>query len=162
MTGRTGSQKNGGRVSADPVATRKSGSERTADRSPGVPAARVCAVCGASMQGRSPRARFCSDRCRGRARRHRDLVASPPGVSAEGALVEATRAELGAGRGLDSAAGQAALVLAGRIDSGADSGTGLAALVREWRACVDDALRASSPAGDDWIDDLLGAERPSW
>jgi hypothetical protein len=54
---------------------------------------------------------------------------------------------------LDSTAGQAALALARRIDDGAESSAGLAALSRELRAALAEALSRVESQGDA-LDDL--------
>lgn len=51
-------------------------------------------------------------------------------------LAASTRAELAAVGRLETAAGQAALLLAERLDAGRDTGQGLAALTREWRVTM--------------------------
>jgi hypothetical protein len=66
----------------------------------------------------------------------------------------AVRRELDvAGRGA-SALGQAALLLAERIDAGTDTGSVVAALSRELRATLEAATRAASPRRPDRVDEL--------
>ena len=57
-----------------------------------------------------------------------------------------------AGRG-DSAIGRAALVMAAKIQNGKESGSSLAALNREWRATMAEAVRGVAVA-EDPIDEL--------
>jgi hypothetical protein len=57
-------------------------------------------------------------------------------------------AELQAAGRLDSSAGQAAVALARRIDDGAESSAGLAALTREMRAAMAEALARAEASGD--------------
>lgn len=126
--------------------------------------ARTCDACGADFDARSPRARFCSDKCRSRARYRREVLGQPEAVAAPkpkrtrkskaepepiptgtlGAVV----AELQAAGRLDSSAGQAAVALARRIDDGAESSAGLAALTREMRAAMAEALARAEASGD--------------
>ena len=62
----------------------------------------------------------------------------------QGAVGRATRAELEAAHRTTTAMGQAALVLAARLDSGLDNGTALASLAKEWRATLEAATADSS------------------
>ena len=99
---------------------------------------RQCATCGASIEGRNARARFCSDLCRARGRR--DGLATPATVEPDvvavaGRVTAATRAEvveLGVG---GSALAEVALVLALQVDALADPRT-MPGLTREWRAAM--------------------------
>ena len=127
--------------------------------------ARTCDACGADFDARSPRARFCSDKCRSRARYRREVLGQPEAVASPkpkrtrkakaaaepdapvGAL-GAVLAELQAAGRLDSSAGQAAVALARRIDDGAESSSGLAALTREMRAAMAEALSRVEASGD--------------
>ena len=131
---------------------------------------RVCARCGANFEGRSSRATYCSARCRVAAHeaRKRGEVSTgslPAEVEAElrgsvDGVRAATLSALERGGVTATPAGQVALVLAARIDSPADSdsGSALAAAVREHRSALADALAQSVVvvAGDP-IDEL--AER---
>ncbi|MBK8772691.1 MAG: hypothetical protein IPM06_20000 [Rhizobiales bacterium] len=64
-------------------------------------------------------------------------------------LESSTRAALAGAKLTDDPAGIAALVLARRIDSGAlDTGAGLAALVREHRAALGDAMSRATVEAD--------------
>lgn len=63
-------------------------------------------------------------------------------------MVEATRARLLAAGVLDSMEGQAALLIAERMQSGNDTGSGIAALNRELAATVDRALSQQAVAAD--------------
>jgi hypothetical protein len=77
------------------------------------------------------------------------------------ALEESIRAELAAVDRVGSATGQLALVLARRIDSGRDTGAGLASLARQLRdtlaAATVNAVDAVSPV--DRLRDELAARR---
>jgi hypothetical protein len=95
-------------------------------------------------------AKFCGDRCRKRAQRQRQPDGGParepvplPAASAIPAGVEAAvGAELAAAGRTGTSSGQSALALARRIDGGAgEPASGLAAMVRELRAAVADAVK---------------------
>lgn len=75
----------------------------------------------------------------------------PPRKS--GGLLEATRAQLEAAGRLDTIAGQAALVLAEQLVSGQHSGAGYAALVKELRATIAEALDGAAVV-DDPLDEI--------
>jgi hypothetical protein len=111
---------------------------------------KVCADCGAGFDAKRAAAKYCGDRCRKRAqRRPRRNSVNRVDVNQPGAVEQATAAGLaGAGRA-GSPAGQCALVLAQRIDQAdGEPGGGLAALVREHRAALADALAGVVPAGN--------------
>lgn len=122
----------------------------------------TCARCAQTFSTSSRRARFCSPKCRTQATRARakgeaETLAVPakpkrtrkPKAEAvpTGAL-GAVVAELQAAGRLDSSAGQAAVALARRIDDGAESSAGLAALTREMRAAMAEALSRAEATGD--------------
>ena len=129
----------------------------------------TCAACSTDFEARSSRARFCSAKCRydahyrrtrlglpegpatpepakGKAKPMRTAKAKPEAVptGALGAVLDELQA---AGR-LQSSAGQAAVALARRIDDGAESSAGLAALTREMRAAMAEALSRAEATGD--------------
>ena len=108
-----------------------------------------CGSCGAAFESKRAAGRWCSDRCRKRAQRAPApavVLAVPPG---EGELTEVTRLELQEAGRVDTSLGQAALLLARRLDStSADTGSSLAALVREHRATLAEATRGLKVAGD--------------
>lgn len=118
-----------------------------------------CARCAQTFTAKRKAARFCSVKCRNAAARARaagqpESLAKPkrtrkPKAQATptGAL-GAVIAELTAAGRLDSSAGQAAVALARRIDDGAESSSGLAALTREMRAAMAEALSRVEVAGD--------------
>lgn len=110
---------------------------------------RLCDVadCRRAYEAGSKRGRFCSAACRQRAHRGAATTAEPapsplePGVltatpSGQGRVASATARALDEVNRVDTALGQAALALAERIDSGKDTGAGLASLNREWRATL--------------------------
>ena len=108
--------------------------------------------------GRRPDARFCSERCRKAAARAAagvpvQLISTPSPVADGGSLTAATLAELAAADRVDCALGQAALALARRVDAGHESGSSVAALVRELRVTMEAALDGAARA-DDVVDEL--------
>lgn len=125
---------------------------------------KTCARCARTFTAKRQVARFCSVACRNAAaaarakgqpeakviaakpKRTRKAAAPEPDapVGALGAVLTELRA---AGR-LESSAGQAAVALARRIDDGAESSAGLAALTREMRAAMAEALARAEAAGD--------------
>ena len=126
----------------------------------------TCARCAQTFSTSSRRARFCSPKCRtqatrARARGEAESVAVPskpkPKRTRKPAPLEADApvgalgavlAELRVAGRLDSSAGQAAVALARRIDDGAESSSGLAALTREMRAAMAEALSRVEASGD--------------
>ncbi len=128
----------------------------------------TCAACSTDFDARSSRARFCSAKCRYDAHYRRTKLGLPEGpAKPEQAKPKRTRkakptpesdapvgtlgavlAELREAGRLDSSAGQAAVALARRIDDGAESSAGLAALTRELRAAMAEALARAEAAGD--------------
>ncbi len=128
---------------------------------------RTCARCSETFQTPRPEARFCSKRCRTQASRARakgepeSLKPKPepkpkrtrkakaaPEPDAPVGTSGAVLAELQAAGRLQSSAGQAAVALARRIDDGAESSAGLAALTRELRAAMAEALARAEASGD--------------
>lgn len=89
------------------------------------------------MTARRGDARWCSDRCRKAASRASERA---PETSEPGPVLTRTVEAVGNDEGPLSAA---ALVLAARIDAGRDSGSALAAVVREWRSLLE-AVAAGS------------------
>jgi hypothetical protein len=122
---------------------------------------RDCDRCGQPFAPASKRARFCSVKCRTQATRARatgqpESIAKPkrarkPKAQAEdfpAGTLGAVIAELTAAGRLQTSAGQAAVALASRIDAGAESSSGLAALTREMRAAMAEATANVAQAGD--------------
>lgn len=117
---------------------------------------RLCDLvdCRRSYEAKSKASRFCSGRCRQRAHQGAasvdvwptealpDPVALPVAPAGTNRVTSATLRALEDASRVDTALGQAALALAERIDSGKDTGAGLASLSREWRATL-----ASATAG---------------
>ena len=122
---------------------------------------RACDYCGAEYEAKHPSSRFCTAVCRKRNQRNprpapvatHPSVANLPDPGGSG-LTDATRVELGAAGRLDSALGRAALLLAQRLDvSDREPGTALAALIREHRAALAEAVRGAKAAADP-VDEL--------
>lgn len=121
---------------------------------------RSCDFCGVEYEAKRAASRFCSAVCRKRNQRapRQAAVAAPvrldlppPGGSA---LTAATNAELEAAGRAESALGRAALLLAARLDaSEREPGTALAALIREHRAALAEAVRGAKAAADP-VDEL--------
>lgn len=126
---------------------------------------RSCDRCGKTYDARRPQSRFCSSACRvsaGRARKAGSPEALAPVEPVEapmgGPLFDATMTELRrAGR--DTApAGVLALGYARRIDAGSETGSSHAALGREYRAAMSEAL-ADAPKALDRLDELSERRR---
>lgn len=121
-----------------------------------------CAVCGTEFEAKRAAAKYCGQTCRQRAHRRPEAASDakvlplPPETTSEpapvmvgGRLAAATAAELDQAGRLETAVGQAALALAARIDGGIrETGAALAALVREHRATLAEAVRGAAKAAD--------------
>lgn len=112
---------------------------------------RACDSCQGLYEAIRQTSRFCSPRCRQRAQRGHvvPLAARTPEPEfyVPAALYAATLAELTAAGRESSALGVAALSVASRVDSGQDSGSAVASLVREWRttlAAATDGVKTGS------------------
>lgn len=126
--------------------------------------ARTCKVCGAEFESKSKLAKYCSERCKKRAQRAPRRVDAEPDANAETAfptmpngmpsLTVATATELAEAGRLNTAAGVSALLLAVRLDqTTADTGSSIAALVREHRAALAKAVEGAATLADP-IDEL--------
>ena len=105
--------------------------------------AAVC-DCGSPLpprSGRGAQRKKCLTCSPSRARKVTEL---PPPVSA--GTADAVRAELEAAGRSDTSLGRAAVVLAERVDSGQDAGSGLAALVKQLSVTLGEALEGSAAA----------------
>lgn len=120
----------------------------------------TCEVCAVTFEAKRSDAKTCSDTCR--ARKHalggnvRALPGTPPAPSG---LVESVRTELADAGREDSALGQSALVLAGRIASGNEPASAVASLNRELRATLAEALRTASRSAVGALRDELAERR---
>ena len=110
---------------------------------------RLCDTCTRLYEAKRVTSRFCSPRCQKRAQR------SPVGLSSttlvtfpnpvDGPLTVATMAELIVADRVESSLGQAALLMARRLDmTSADTGSSVAALAREQRATLALALESAT------------------
>lgn len=118
-----------------------------------------CAAC--DKPAKTERSEFCDDpeclreRARDRKRKERGQVIEFP-VDDAGQVTKATYAELHKADRLDTPMGQAALVLARRLDGGSkDTGSSTAAVARELRATLEEALAGVQPDADA-VDDIRG------
>jgi hypothetical protein len=122
---------------------------------------RSCDSCGVTYEAKRPSSKFCSARCRVRASSaaKSGAPADAPVIvpSAEaGLLTLTTWGELERAGRLETSVGVAALILAARLDATTtDTGSSIAALVREHRATLTEALRGAAAA--DPMDELRAA-----
>lgn len=121
---------------------------------------RNCDSCANPYTAQRPNSRFCSESCRKKAARGTDSPRTEPIIVAEGASTTRSRvqAELeAAGRSETYLAG-CALALADRIDQ-STAVMGYAALIKELRSTMDQALEGAKQAADPL--DELKARRDS-
>lgn len=118
----------------------------------------ICTVCAVGFDAKRE-SKYCGGRCRKRAQRRPEGIAAAaipagdapdtPGARPGAGLEQATRGELAAAGRAETAVGQAAVVLAHRIDRGTtETGASLAAMVREYRATLAEALRETEQSTD--------------
>ena len=121
---------------------------------------RTCPVDGRPLTGQSTQ-KYCSEKCSKRARRAGSVVhlERPDAPGQPGDLSVSVRAELERVGRESSALGVSVLVLAARIDSGQESGSALAALNRELRATLAEALRGEQQSGVSSMRDELADRR---
>lgn len=118
----------------------------------------TCGTCQKAFDAKSPKAVYCSAKCRKAAFRLRGgaqvvpLGRSEATVPERSSTFEATKAELEAAGRVGTHLGQAALALAERIDS-ATAVMGFAALVKELRSTMVEALKGA-PRAADLVDEL--------
>ncbi|RMH79004.1 MAG: hypothetical protein D6683_06880 [Actinomyces sp.] len=121
-----------------------------------------CGQCGTEFIPRGRHQKWCTPQCREANRRDRKAgkkVEPVPLRPVDGEaisaprVIDAVRAELEAGGRQDTPAGRAALALAAAIDLGGQSGSSLAAMVRELRTTMAEAMLGAEIAGDP-IDEL--------
>lgn len=120
---------------------------------------KTCAACGVTFTASRASAKCCSDRCRKRYQRGGGQLVELRQV-AQAESGELGRVELAATRDLEEAGrlstplGQAALVLARRLDGfSVDTGSSVAAVVRQLHATMSSAL-AGAHVADDPVDEL--------
>lgn len=124
---------------------------------------RTCPVDGRPIEGRADR-RYCSERCSKKARRKAAKTAEVVPIKSDvkpGRITreDSVRAELEAAGKEMSALGVSALELAARLDSGAETGSGLAALNRELRATLAEALKGEVRSSVSALRDELAERR---
>lgn len=113
----------------------------------------TCAGCSEPFQAGSPRAKWCSARCKKQAQRHPEQVPAPvepdapapadPSRYDSHPLVAAAHRELEKAGVLDTFEGQLALALARRVVNPDESG--VSALANQLRAAMTAALEGTSP-----------------
>lgn len=134
---------------------------------------RACDSCGGKYEAKTARSRFCGERCRKRAQRTRpdavvrqlpvkgakrgsrkapkgsEQVAAPASPKpVEGPVLVSTRKTLEDAGRLDTPMGQAAMVLAARLDFCLrDTGSAVASLARELRSTLDAATAGANRVG---------------
>jgi len=106
-----------------------------------------CASCGGTFEAQRSSAKYCGQTCRKRGSRRGEVATLPPADEPVG-LVAATLAELQAAGRADTALGQQALALAERVNNPRDTGSAIAALSRELRAVMVEALKGVEVAAD--------------
>lgn len=118
---------------------------------------RSCEACGGAYEAKRSSSRFCSDRCRKRAKRsglNEPVPPRGPEHEAASAVLPSVVRQLTEAGALDSPAGQLCVTLATRLDTpGIDTGSAVAAVSRELRAVLADALGTAETAADP-IDEL--------
>lgn len=132
-----------------------------------------CAACGKEFESKRKNAKYCPGSSRCRVRAHRapkadepespvNAAPDPPAGDVapfEGALTRVTRAQLERARRLDTPLGVNALILAARLDnplSLADTGSSFAAISKEYRAALAEAMRDAETERDE-LDDIMGS-----
>lgn len=116
----------------------------------------ICACCGEGFTAKRSSAKWCSPGCRQKGLRRRQaglsenvvqLGVAPPADEVHGGPVYvATFTELADAGRESTAMGQAALALATRIDSAADTGSSLASAVKQLGATMEVALKGARRA----------------
>lgn len=119
-----------------------------------------CAECGEPFEAKSPRAKYCSPKCRKSAnRRPTKTGAAEPEQTSEpqgftvGQLLGQVIADLEKAEVLNTIPGRAAVALAYRVESPMETGSAAAAMTRELSRLVDEA-KALAPKQQDGIDTL--------
>lgn len=123
---------------------------------------RSCTQCGRPFEAQSSRAKFCSSTCRARKSEGVTPRATKPAQTAPepamGAQESSVRSALAEAARESSPLGIAALILARRLDASAsETPQAVAALVRELRATLVEALDGAGQAAD--TVDEVGARR---
>ena len=132
---------------------------------------RPCEVCGVVYEAKRRTSKYCGAKCRVKA--SRGYVTTPelanvvalgtvvPAEPEQGPTYAATLRELTEAERHDTALGEAALVLARRVDGGRDTGAGLAALVKQLEATLRSATSGATDEASalDKARDELAARR---
>ena len=121
---------------------------------------RSCSKCGAPLPlqtGRGQRRKMCAT-CSPPRQRNRKKPKVAPAATAKAtvqrSVVASVTAELTEAGMLDSHQGQAALLLAHRLESGEDTGAAMAQMVRQLRETMAAALASVEPDEVDPVDEL--------
>ena len=117
---------------------------------------RICAKCGGPIPPKTNRGKdrkYCLECSPPRGTKPRK-PAKPRVAVHPTTIVAATESELDAADVLGTSSGQAAMLLARRIQSDIDSGSSLAQLVRQLRESVASAIGEAVPAESDPLDEL--------
>lgn len=104
---------------------------------------RRCEACGGAYEALRASSRFCGATCRSR---HARGARAVPTAASPGGLAGAVEEELAAAGRLETALGQVTRLLAVRLESGRDTGSGVASLARELRATLDLAVAGARVA----------------
>lgn len=119
--------------------------------------------CGRRFAAARSHAKYCSDACRRRTNKAKragvvvELGANDAPAAVSG-MVAASRRELEEAGRLESSLGQAALAAAARIDANHETGSAMAALLREHRAIMAEALKGAKSKADA-LDELAERRR---
>lgn len=127
---------------------------------------RSCAVCKTEFEAKRKAAKYCGERCKKRAQRGptAKLVSLPPPKStpemptAGDELAQATADALEKAGRRSTELGTAAMLLARRLDAVSllETGAGVAALMKEYRATLAEATK-DAEAADDELDQIRGS-----
>lgn len=126
-----------------------------------------CEMCGRSMEAARSTKRYCSSSCRANA--SKGFASAPvtplpdrapaPEVDEVTTVRSAVLVELDAAGVAKSPMGASALAIAARLDSGVDPGSGMAALNRELRSTLAEALRGKTKSPVQSMRDELAERR---
>lgn len=117
---------------------------------------RTCTKCGAQIPlqtGRGMRRKYCQT-CSPSRKKPQKPGKPAQAPTARRSVVSVVTAELTEAGMLDSHQGQAALLLAQRLESGDDTGAALAQMVRQLRETMASALSSAVPDEVDPVDEL--------
>ena len=112
---------------------------------------RNCSSCGVLYEAKRPNSKYHNDTCRKRGQRAPKPAAAVDIARApvlSGGLVSAISRDLEAADRLDTYLGQAALVLASRIDSPMETGASIASMTKQLRETMADALKGAATVAD--------------